>query len=192
MSDTWQLTCYHLILDICYHLVQIHLTWCCDTWLDIITTWYLYYIAYSWLSLLRGLDMIIILLPSSTPKFLYSWTPVLLPVSPVLMSPVLLLLLIEQSYRRPVEYATWCWDDKDVSHDHASFNGSWKELSATPHTWWEATSWICGATSRIHSPHRPKCNATHVVGATSWICGAISGIYFPRKIILPPTCAALC
>jgi len=37
LSDTWRLTCYHLILDICYHLVLIHLTWCCDTWLEIIT-----------------------------------------------------------------------------------------------------------------------------------------------------------
>ena len=36
--------------------------------------WYLYYMAYSWLSLLRGLDMIIILLPD----IWYLWTPVLL------------------------------------------------------------------------------------------------------------------
>ena len=35
--DTWQLTCYHLILDICFHMVLVHLTWCCDTWLDTIT-----------------------------------------------------------------------------------------------------------------------------------------------------------
>ena len=34
--DTWQLTCYHLILDICYHLILTHLTWYCDTWLDTI------------------------------------------------------------------------------------------------------------------------------------------------------------
>ena len=31
---TWQLTCYHLILDTCFHMVLVHLTWCCDTWLD--------------------------------------------------------------------------------------------------------------------------------------------------------------
>ena len=73
ISDTWQLTCYHLIPDICYRLVMTHLTWCCDTWLDTYI-WYLYYIAYSWLSLLRGLGMIIILLLD----LWYSWTLVLL------------------------------------------------------------------------------------------------------------------
>ena len=36
--------------------------------------WYLYYMTYSWLSLLRGLGMTIILLPN----IWYSWTPVLL------------------------------------------------------------------------------------------------------------------
>jgi len=25
--DTWQLTCYHLIFNICYHLILAHLTW---------------------------------------------------------------------------------------------------------------------------------------------------------------------
>ena len=42
-------------------------------------TWHMYYIAYSWLSLLQGFDMIIILLPdiwySWTLVLLYSWTP---------------------------------------------------------------------------------------------------------------------
>ena len=41
--------------------------------------WYLYYMIYSWLSLLRGLGMTIILLPdtwySCTPELLYTWTP---------------------------------------------------------------------------------------------------------------------
>ena len=42
-------------------------------------TWHLYYIAYSWLSLLRGLGMIIILLPEfGTPELMCSWTPVYL------------------------------------------------------------------------------------------------------------------
>jgi len=83
--------------------------------------WHLYYMAYSWLSLLQRLGMIIILLSdiwylnSCTPEPLYSWTP----ISPVLMSPALLLLLIAQSFRRPVEYA-WCRDDEDVSHNRAS------------------------------------------------------------------------
>jgi len=81
------LTCYHTLdmlspststLD----LILWHLTGYCYTW-------HLYYIAYSWLSLLRRLGMIIILLPdfwyswttvllnSCTPALLYSWTPVI-------------------------------------------------------------------------------------------------------------------
>ena len=66
--ETWHLTIdmLSLILDICYHLVLTHLTWYCDTW-------HLYYIAYSWLSLLWELSMIIILLPD----IWYSWTLVL-------------------------------------------------------------------------------------------------------------------
>ena len=131
--DTWQLTCYHSILDICYHLVLTYFTWCCDTWLDTITPdtyiilhihdyhfdggpWHDYYTA------IRH----IVHLNSSTP------------VSPALMSPTLLLLLIARSYRRPAEHP-WCRDDEDVSHDHASV---WQilnetkchtEQSATPH-----------------------------------------------------------
>jgi len=73
ISDTWQSTCYHLILDISYHLVLIHLTWCCDTWLDTITpdtciiftgTWHSYY------TTTRHL----VLLNSCAPKLMYSWT----------------------------------------------------------------------------------------------------------------------
>ena len=112
---------WHLILtpDIWHMLI---LTWHAFTWykhIDLILwhltgyyyTWHLYYMAYSWLSLFRGLGMIIILLSD----LWYSWTL----VSPVLMSPALLLLLIAQSYRRPTEHA-WCRDDEDVSHDRAS------------------------------------------------------------------------
>jgi len=73
ISDTWQLTCYHLIL--------IYLTWCCDTWLNIITpdpcitlhihhfgfrgTWHDYYTAIKHL----------VLLFSCTLELMYSWTP---------------------------------------------------------------------------------------------------------------------
>ena len=70
--DTWQLTCYHL-LDMLSHgtstldLMLWHLTR---------LLLHLYYIFYSWLSLLRGLSMIIILLPeiwySETSVFLNS------------------------------------------------------------------------------------------------------------------------
>ena len=70
--DIWQLTCYHL-LDMLSHgtrtfdLILCHLT-------EYYYIWHLYYIVYSWLSLLQGLDMIIILLQD----LWYSWTPVLL------------------------------------------------------------------------------------------------------------------
>ena len=135
--DTWRLTCYHSH-DMLSHGTSTLDTWYCDTW-------HLYYMAYSWLSLLRGLDMIIILFPTSgTPELVYSWTS----VSSVLMSPALLLLLTTQSYRRPAEYA-WCRDDEDVSHDRASvrriLNGTkcHTEQSATPHVV-GAISWICG------------------------------------------------
>ena len=58
---------------ICFHVVQV---------IDLTSRpltghyypWYLYYMTYSWLSLLRGLGTIIILLPD----IWYSWTPVLL------------------------------------------------------------------------------------------------------------------
>ena len=132
--DIWHryLPCYtwHLIYDTatCHAILD---TWYITPVLDMLyltpNTWHLYYMAYSWLSLFRGLGMIIILLPdiwyswtpvllnSCTPEPLYSWTL----VSPVLMSPALLLLLIAQSDWRPTEHA-WCRDDEDVSHDRAS------------------------------------------------------------------------
>jgi len=104
--DIWHryLTCYtwHLILDTWYLTLVLDMIYLTpDTWymtldmlshststLDLILwhltvyyhTWHLYYFAYSWLSLLRGLDMIIILLQdiwySCAPELLYSWTPV--------------------------------------------------------------------------------------------------------------------
>ena len=66
--DNWQLTCYTNLT--CFHMVLVHLTRYCDTWLDTIIPGTC--IAYSWLSLLRGLGMIIILLPD----LWYSWTHV--------------------------------------------------------------------------------------------------------------------
>jgi len=70
----WYLTCYHLTPDtwdlILWHLMVDMLSPGTST-LDLILwnliryycTWHLYYFTYSWLSLLRGLGMIIILLP---------------------------------------------------------------------------------------------------------------------------------
>ena len=75
ISDTWQLICYHLTLDTCY-LVLIHLTWCCDTWPDIITPDtcitlsihdYHFYEDLTWLLYCYQ--------TSGTPELLYSWTP---------------------------------------------------------------------------------------------------------------------
>ena len=58
------------------------------------------------------------------------------PVSPVLMPPALLLLLIAQSDRRPAEHA-WCRDNEDVSHNRASV---WRFLNGTKcHTEQSAT-----------------------------------------------------
>jgi len=85
--DTWYLTpdiwhliigSYHLILDICYHLVLTHLTWYCNTWLNTITpdtcnTLHIHDYHFN-----GDLDMIIILLPADTPKLLNSSTPELL------------------------------------------------------------------------------------------------------------------
>jgi len=93
--NTWRLTCYHS-LDMLSHgtstldLILWHLT-------GYYYTWHLYYMAYSWLSLLRKLGMIIILLSD----IWYSWTP----ISTVLLSLALLLLLIAQLYRHPAEHA---------------------------------------------------------------------------------------
>ena len=76
----------YVILDTCswhpvYDMLSCGistLTWHCDPWPNT-TTLHLYYMTYSWLSLLRGLGMTIILLPdiwySWTPVLLYSWTP---------------------------------------------------------------------------------------------------------------------
>jgi len=81
----WHLTpdIWYLILDIIsldtWHMLSLGT----DTF-DIISwhltgfyyTWHLYYIASSWLSLLRGLDMILYCYQTSdTPELLYSWTP---------------------------------------------------------------------------------------------------------------------
>ena len=156
--DIWYLTIDMLSLDI-WHMLSLST----DT-LDLMLwhlsgqyyTWHLYYIVYSWLLLLQGLDIIIILLRD----IWYSWTP----VSLVLMSHALLLLLIAQSYRRPTEHAAWCRDDENVSHNHASVRRILNvtkchtEQCVTPHTWWGPPLESVGATSRIYSPHRAKCH----------------------------------
>jgi len=148
-TGTWHVITWHVIPDTWYLNLTIDML-SLDTWhmlslgtdtFDMMLwhltgyyyTWHLWYIAYSWLSLLRGpwhdyytAIRHIVHLNSSTP------------VSPALMSPTLLLLLIARSYRRPAEHP-WCRDDEDVSHDHASV---WQilnetkchtEQSATPH-----------------------------------------------------------
>jgi len=90
-SGTWYLHRHSIygpgtwydILDTCiWHLVYDMpscgtntWTWHLDPWPDITTPDTCIYMAYSWLLLLRGHDMIIILL---LPDIWYSWTPVLL------------------------------------------------------------------------------------------------------------------
>ena len=76
-------TCYLILTPGIWHMLT--LTWLAFMWykhIDLTSwplighyhPWYLYYMAYSWLSPLRKLDMIIILLPD----IWYSWTPVYL------------------------------------------------------------------------------------------------------------------
>ena len=119
--DTWYLTPHN------WHAITWYLTyaitWYWNTWPAVVQlteyyyTWHLYYITYSWLSLLRGLDMIIILLPdiwySSTSVLLYSCIS-------CTHVPTLLLFLIARSYRRPAEHTAWYRNDEDVSYDHAT------------------------------------------------------------------------
>jgi len=78
--DTWYLTydIWHRTIDMLslvtdtFNLMLWHL-------IGYYYTGHLYYIAHSWLSLLWGLDMIIILLPDiCTAELLCSWTPVFL------------------------------------------------------------------------------------------------------------------
>ena len=85
---TW---CWHRTLDIWYLILDIDTsTWCslawyCNTWLIIILD--------SWLSLLRRLDMIIIL----QPEILYSWPTILLnPCNRETPDTVLLLILVDR------------------------------------------------------------------------------------------------
>ena len=112
ISDTWYLTCYLLIYltpDI-WQLMIDRLS--LDTWpmlslgtdtLDLMLwhlsryyyTWHLYYIVYSWLSLLQRLDMIIILLSD----IWYSWTPVFL--NPCNRETLNIILLIPYSCWSP-------------------------------------------------------------------------------------------
>jgi len=133
--ETWHLTIDMLSLDTwhmlspgtnIFDLILWHLT-------GYYYTWHLYYITYSWLSLSPWHDYYT---ATRHLVLLYSWTP----VSPVLISSALLLLLIARSYRRLIEYA-WCRDDEDVSQDHASIRRILNETkchteqSVTPHTW---------------------------------------------------------
>jgi len=188
IPDTWCLTPVLDMLSLdTWHMLSLvltHLTWYCDTWLDTITPDICVTLHIHDYHFYGDLDMIIILLPD----IWYSWTF----VSPVLMSPALLLLLIAQTYRRPAEHA-WCYDDEDVSHDRASvrriLNGTkcHTEQSATPHTCWGHLLNLWGPPLEsipTHNkvPHGAKCHTTHVVGATSWICGATSRIHSPHRI----------
>jgi len=84
IPDTWYLTINMLSPGTSTHdMILWHLTG--DYY-----TWHPYYLAYSWLSLLRGLDMIIILLSD----LWYSWTSVHLnPCTPELLYPLYSCLL---------------------------------------------------------------------------------------------------
>ena len=82
---TWQLTCYHSLDMLSHGTSTLDLM----LWLLTGLLLHLYYNVYSWLQLLRGLGMIIILLQdiwyswthmllnSCASKLIYSWTPVI-------------------------------------------------------------------------------------------------------------------
>jgi len=187
--DTWYLTPSNWHAITWYWIFDKH------TWYMILATWYWYtwhdVVTPDWILshltlVLHCLFMIItftgtwhdyytatrhlVFLYSCTLELLYSWTH----ISPVLMSPALLPLLIARSYWRPVECAAWCRDDEDVSHDHASvrriLNGIkfHTKKSATPHTWWGPPLESVGATSRIHSPHRAMCHMEQSATPYTW------------------------
>ena len=106
-SGTWYLhrhsiyrpgTWYVIFVTCTWHIVYDMLscgtntwTWHFDPWSDITTPDTCIYMTYSWLSLLRGLGMTIILLQdiwnSWTPVLLYTWTPEIgrLPTLPLIL-----------------------------------------------------------------------------------------------------------
>jgi len=102
--NIWQLMIDKLSLDT-WHMLSLG-TDTIDMMLWYLTrqyyTWHLYNIFYSWLSLLRGLDVIIILLSPGTPVLLNPCTPKLM----YLLYSSTLQFLIARSYRRPAEHAT--------------------------------------------------------------------------------------
>jgi len=175
----WYLTCYHLTPDtwhlisdtwrLTYAITWYWYTWCCDTWLDIITLDtcitlpihdYHFYGNLTWLLYCYQTSDTPVLLNSCIPYTHVSCT----------------VTLVARSYRRPVEHA-WRRDNKDVSHDHASvwriLKGTkcYTEQSTTPHTWWG-----------------PPLES---VRDTSWIVG-LSSESILQEIILPPACAVWC
>jgi len=186
--DTWQLTCYHLIIDICYHLVLAYLTWNCDIWLNTIIPGtcitlhihdYHFYGDLAWLLYCYQ--------TSSTPELQYSWTL----VSTVLMSLALLLLLIagHTSVRQSMSSVR-------ITRMYPTIvlasSGSWIELSATqskmPHhtRGGGAPLESVGGTSRIHSPHRIKCHMEQSTTPHMWWGPPL------ESVGLPPACDAWC
>jgi len=80
IPDTWYMTFdnWHAITHLtCFHMALVHLTWCCDTWLDYYYTCiimaihdYHFYGDLAWLLYCYQIY--------STPELLCSWTPVFL------------------------------------------------------------------------------------------------------------------
>jgi len=94
-TGTWHVITWHLILDTwymtldnwhtityltCFHMVLVHLTWCCDTWRDAITpdtciTLYIHdYHFYGDFTWLLYCYQTLVLLNSCAPELLYIWT----------------------------------------------------------------------------------------------------------------------
>ena len=78
--DTWYLTLvnWHAITYLtCFHMVQVHLTWCCDTWLGYYYTWL--YFLFMIITFTGDLAWLLYCYQTfGTPELLCSWTPVYL------------------------------------------------------------------------------------------------------------------
>ena len=87
LLDTWYMTHnnWHAITHLtCFHMVLVHFTWCCDTWLKTITPDtcttlhihdYHFYGGLTWLLYCYQIFATPELLCSWTPELLYTWTP---------------------------------------------------------------------------------------------------------------------
>ena len=158
IPETWHLIIDMLSLDT-WHMLSPHTnTFDLILWhlIGYYYTWYLYYIAYHDYHFYRDLDMIIILLSD----IWYSWTP----VSPLLMSYALLLLLIARSYQvrqsMPGVGMTRMYPTIMLAS-----GGSWMELSTTRS---KLPRHICGGGHLLNLWGSPLESIPHTEQSVTW------------------------